>query len=80
MKQHSHNCALCTRWAEHPYRKFLLGYLALDIFSKLVAWHFLYHLPAEKIRGSKKKWLLITCIDFIGVPWFFLKGIRYRKQ
>ncbi|AZA09236.1 hypothetical protein [Corynebacterium pseudopelargi] len=42
--------------------------------AKLAAWHYLYHLPAEKIRGKKGWWLPITLINGVGSPAFLLFG------
>lgn len=42
--------------------------------AKLAAWHYLYHLPAENIRGKKGWWLPITFINGVGSPAFLLFG------
>ncbi|MDF5821997.1 hypothetical protein P4N68_13055 [Corynebacterium felinum] len=44
--------------------------------AKLAAWHFLYHLPADRIRGKKRNWVLATVLTVSGSPWFLIRGIK----
>ncbi|AKK05985.1 hypothetical protein CMUST_08305 [Corynebacterium mustelae] len=55
-------------------KKFLISVVAVDIVAKLAAWHFLYHLPENRIRGSKWKWFWITLIDVVGPIAFLVAG------
>ncbi|MDO5097739.1 MAG: hypothetical protein Q4D85_03200 [Corynebacterium sp.] len=55
-------------------KKFLIGVAIVDIVAKLAAWHFLYHLPKERIKGSKRKWFGITLIDVVGPIAFLAAG------
>lgn len=57
-------------------KKFIVGWLATHLSLNLLAWHFLYHLPADRIIGSKKKWWLVTTfVDIAGPIWFLCRGI-----
>jgi len=58
-------------------KRFVFGWLTAHLSLCLIAWHFLYHLPSDRIVGSKKRWWLITSlVDIVGPLWFLLKGIK----
>lgn len=52
----------------------VIGGAAVELVLKLTAWHFLYHDPKEKIRGSKWAWFPVTLVNFIGPLAFLLFG------
>ncbi|MFI5503839.1 hypothetical protein ACFLIN_00570 [Corynebacterium kutscheri] len=55
----------------------IISTVATDIVLKATAWHFLYHLPAEKIRGRKPLWAAVTTIcGTVGPLAFLFYGIN----
>ncbi|APT93700.1 hypothetical protein CPHO_05925 [Corynebacterium phocae] len=54
----------------------VIGAAAADISLTAAAWHFLYHLPRRKIRGSKKLWFLVSLVDVVGPLVFLSFGIK----
>ncbi|AIU32741.1 MULTISPECIES: hypothetical protein [Corynebacterium] len=57
-------------------QKIVISVLVADAIGKAAAWHFLYHLPAQKIMGSKWLWLPVTFIGGLGAPAFLAFGIK----
>ncbi|GAA1473254.1 hypothetical protein GCM10009621_12120 [Corynebacterium felinum] len=57
-------------------KKAVCGLILFDVVAKLAAWHFLYHLPADRIRGKKRNWVLATVLTVSGSPWFLIRGIK----
>lgn len=54
--------------------KGLLYLLGIDVILKATAWHFLYHLPGNRIRGEKKPWVCLSLVPF-GSLGFLLRGL-----
>lgn len=57
-------------------KKILCGVLGYVLLEKLVTWHFIYHTPANRIRGSKRTWFWLSLIDVAGPIAFFVRGIK----
>ncbi|AZA11459.1 hypothetical protein [Corynebacterium gerontici] len=69
-------CANKTKWEDlsQKQKAGILVFGGVDLVAKLAAWHYLYHLPAEQIRGKKAWWVPITLINGVGSPAFLLFG------
>ncbi|QAU52349.1 hypothetical protein CPELA_05385 [Corynebacterium pelargi] len=69
-------CSQKTTWEDlsQTQKAGLLVIGGADLVAKLAAWHYLYHLPAENIRGKKGWWLPITFINGVGSPAFLIFG------
>ncbi|AKK03183.1 PLDc N-terminal domain-containing protein [Corynebacterium epidermidicanis] len=52
----------------------VVGLAAAEVIEKLTTWHFIYHRPAEKTRGPKWMWYLLSFINVIGPAAYFLCG------
>lgn len=47
-------------------QKWIIGLGIYEVVEKLVAWHFIYHTPKEKTRGSKWLWFGLSFFNFVG--------------
>ncbi|MFV8380195.1 PLDc N-terminal domain-containing protein [Corynebacterium hindlerae] len=56
------------RWSDlDPSAKgWIIGLGAYEILEKLIVWHFIYHTPRSKTRGSKWLWFGLSFINFVG--------------
>lgn len=62
-------------------KAWIIGGVAADVVLKATAWHFLYHLPVEKIKGPKWLWAVVTTIvNHVGPLAFLLGGIKRGKN
>lgn len=67
------------RWDElgQQQKNAVTFFVVLDGVLKAAAYHFLYHLPATKIRGPKWAWTMVTTLSgSIGPATFLLFGIK----
>ncbi|WP_277102138.1 DUF1289 domain-containing protein [Corynebacterium vitaeruminis] len=68
-----------TKWSDlsQKQKNLIYALVPLDLGLKAAAWHFLYHLPKERIRGPKALWTLITTlVGTFGPLAFLLGGIK----
>ncbi|WBT07734.1 hypothetical protein PAB09_07225 [Corynebacterium sp. SCR221107] len=61
-------------------RKIITVAVPIDLALKATAWHFLYHLPKERIRGSKVVWGVVTSVVGTFGPLAFLVGGIKKKD
>ncbi|MEJ5996766.1 PLDc N-terminal domain-containing protein [Corynebacterium sp. H130] len=47
-------------------KNWIIGMGIYEVLEKLVAWHFIYHTPKEKTRGSKWMWFALSFVNFVG--------------
>ncbi len=60
-------------------RTWVAGAAAVDLSLKAAAWHFLYHSPAQRIRGPKWVWVPVTTfINTFGSLAFFAFGLKRK--
>lgn len=45
-----------------------------EVVEKLIAWHFIYHTPKERTRGSKWMWFGLSFFNFIGPAAYAIFG------
>lgn len=55
-------------------QKWIIGMVAYEALEKLVTWHFIYHTPKAKTRGSKWMWFGLSFINFLGPAAYALWG------
>lgn len=55
-------------------QKWIIGAGIYEVLEKLVVWHFIYHTPKEKTRGSKWMWFCLSFINFFGPAAYALFG------
>lgn len=54
----------------------IIGLGVYEVIEKLVTWHFIYHTPKERTRGSKWMWIALSFFNFVGPAAYFLRGRR----
>ncbi|MEJ6012328.1 PLDc N-terminal domain-containing protein [Corynebacterium sp. H127] len=64
------------RWADlsPAAKRLIIGLVTWEVLEKLVVWHFIYHTPKERTRGSKWMWFGLSLIDFFGPAAYALFG------
>lgn len=72
-----------VKWEEltPEKKKIVTALVALDLVGKAASWHYIYHLPAKRIRGPKWLWALVTTVvGTFGPLAFFVGGLRCTKN
>lgn len=52
----------------------IIGFGVAESVEKLATWHFIYHRPAEKTRGPKWMWFLLSFVNGVGPLSYALFG------
>jgi len=56
--------------------KVLLLYLPVHILVAALTWRDIGHRPADRVRGSKRLWRLVSALNTLGAVAYWLAGRR----